>query len=216
MSETNRADGAAKRITGVVHAPAVDESPRPADSTERVVLHVGCGAYKREKLHRLFHGPEWREVRLDIDPAVEPDIVASITDMHVVADESVDAVWSSHNLEHLYAHEVPIALGEFRRVLKTGGLVLITLPDLQKVAELVCAGKLVETAYHSPAGPITPLDMIYGHRASIRRGNVFMAHRTGFTAVTLAEQLRRCGLVRVVVKRSGFDLWAVGYRLITA
>src|SRR5262245_22456816 len=31
---------------------------------ERVVLHVGCGPYSRAKLHRHFHEPGWREVRL--------------------------------------------------------------------------------------------------------------------------------------------------------
>ena len=36
-----------------------------------------------------------------------------MTDMSMVDSAAVDAVWSSHNLEHLYAHEVPVALGEF-------------------------------------------------------------------------------------------------------
>ena len=43
---------------------------------------------------------------------------------------SVDAVFSSHNIEHLYPHEVPLALKEFMRVLKPDGFVLMTCPDL--------------------------------------------------------------------------------------
>jgi hypothetical protein len=108
---------------------------------------------------------------------------------------------------------VPLALKEFFRVLAPDGFALVTLPDLQRVAELVAQDKLEETAYTSPAGPIAPLDMLYGHRASLARGNLFMAHRTGFTARTLSNALRRAGFAQVGVKRDGrFGLWAIAYR----
>jgi hypothetical protein len=45
---------------------------------------------------------------------LNPDIVGTMTDMSAVADASVDALFSSHNIEHLYPHEVPVALAEFR------------------------------------------------------------------------------------------------------
>src|SRR5262249_28423134 len=122
--------------------------------------------------------------------------------------ESVDGVWSSHNLEHLYAHEVPLALREFHRVLKPGGVVLITLPDLQQAAAFVARGNLEGVLYTSPAGPISAIDVLFGHRASVERGNVFMAHKTGFTAQTLAQKLHDAGFVNVQVKRDTLALWA--------
>jgi predicted SAM-dependent methyltransferase len=71
----------------------------------KTVLNVGCGYPLRQKLHRHFHGPEWREIRLDLDPAVQPDIVCSITDMSPVATDSVDAIWASHKgYASLYRH----------------------------------------------------------------------------------------------------------------
>ncbi|MCK4828015.1 methyltransferase domain-containing protein, partial [bacterium] len=121
---------------------------------KKIVLHVGCGSPHPDQLHQLFHGPEWTEVRIDIDQHVQPDILASIVDMSVVPSECADAVYSSHNLEHLYPHEVPLALREFLRVLKPTGFALISLPDLRAVAELIVADKLDEPAYQSPAGPI--------------------------------------------------------------
>lgn len=116
-------------------------------------------------------------MRLDIDSAVKPDIIGTMTDISAVADGSVDAIFSSHNIEHLYPHEVPLALGEFMRVLKPDGFSVITCPDLQSVAALVAEDKLLDPAYTSPAGAIAPLDILYGHRASMAAGNTYMAHR---------------------------------------
>jgi SAM-dependent methyltransferase len=188
-------------------------SPDEGAASSKTVLNVGCGYPLRQKLHRHFHGPEWREIRLDLDPAVQPDIVCSITDMAPVAADSVDAVWSSHNLEHLQRHEVPLALAEFLRVLKPHGLLLLTLPDLQQVARLVAEDRLEDSAYISQSGPITPLDMIFGHTASLAVGNRFMAHRTGFTARSLYKLLIESGFVEVSLRQgSSFDLWATAHK----
>lgn len=187
--------------------------PYPSKSGQKTVLNVGCGYPLRQKLHRHFQGPEWREVRLDLDPAVQPDIVCSMTDMSPVSANTIDAVWSSHNLEHLQRHEVPLAFGEFIRVLKPHGLLLLTLPDLQQVAQLVVDDRLEDQAYQSPSGPVTALDMIFGHTASLARGNWFMAHRTGFTARTLHQALVEAGFVEVRLRGGAcFDLWATAYK----
>jgi SAM-dependent methyltransferase len=183
-----------------------------AASRKKIVLNVGCGYPARQGLHTSFHGDEWREVRLDIDSGVSPDIVCSITDMQPVGTGSIDAVWSSHNLEHLQRHEVPKALDEFMRVLRPGGYLLLTLPDLQRIAELVAGDALEDEAYLSPSGPITALDMIYGHTPSLARGNHHMAHKTGFTARTLRQLLVDAGFSGVTLQREGYSLWARAYK----
>ena len=183
-----------------------------ADASEKIVLNVGCGYLSRQNLHVRFHGPEWREIRVDIDPAVAPDFVCSIAALTPIASEAVDAVWSSHNLEHIYRHEVPAALSEFCRVLKPGGLLLLTIPNLQKAAEFVAQDQLEHEIYRSPAGPITPLDMIFGHTPSLARGHGFMAHKTGFTARALERLLLDAGFVDLELRRDQFDLWATAYR----
>lgn len=190
-------------------------APAPAPELAlRTLLHVGCGAANPEKIPAAFFTPgEWREVRLDIDPDVAPDIQASITEMAPVADGSVDAVWSSHNVEHLAPHEVPIAFAEFHRVLRPGGFALITTPDLQQVAELVAQGQLEEPAYLSALGPIAPLDILYGFRPSLAAGNAFMGHRTGYVAASLERHLHAAGFASVQVVRDGhFALWATAIR----
>lgn len=180
---------------------------------QQTVLHAGCGPARREDMPPGFQTPAWRELRYDIDPAAAPDIQGSITDMARVPSGSVDALYNSHVIEHLYPHEVSVALAEFHRVLKPEGFVVLTCPDLQSIAEQVAAGRLMETAYQSGAGPIAAIDMLYGHRPSLAAGNLFMAHRTGFTVASIAEQLGAAGFARILAARSAtYDLWSVATR----
>ncbi len=179
-------------------------------------LHVGCGPKRQNRTTRGFAASEWTELRLDIDPAVEPDIIGTMTDMAAVATGSVDAIFSSHNIEHLYPHEVPVALAEFNRVLDDKGFVVITCPDLQSVAALVAEDKLTEPAYLSPAGPIAPLDILYGHRPAMAAGNLYMAHRCGFTQRVLQATLQAAGFASVATMRRpapAFDLWAIASKI---
>jgi len=176
----------------------------------KTVLHVGCGAPNPDKLPGfLFAAGEWREIRFDIDPSVQPDIIGTMTDMSGIESGSVDAIWSSHNLEHLYPHEVPVALAEFYRVVKPGGFAAMTMPDVEQIARQILAVGLDDPAYVSPAGPITPLDMLYGLRTAMANGNLYMAHRTGFTEKTLRTALAMAGFPFVVVQKdASYALWA--------
>lgn len=171
------------------------------------LLNVGCGPQGRQ--HGFLGFKDWQEVRLDIDPSVQPDVLGTMTDMSAVATASIDAIVSSHNIEHLYPHEVPQALAEFVRVLKDDGLLLITCPDLQSVCERVARGELASPLYSSDAGPIAALDILYGHREAMAAGNLFMAHRCGFTLEVLANTLQACGFARTVglVRPAAFDIW---------
>ena len=183
------------------------------ESPTKQVLHVGCGAYNPEKLPPVYRGAEWKEIRLDIDASVKPDIVSSMTEMPMVEDGSMDALFSSHNVEHLFRHEVQGALREFRRTLKQEGQVMITLPDIQATSAFVAEGIMDDPLYESPAGPIAPVDILYGWTQSIAQGNHYMAHKTGFTAKTLAQHLLAAGFSNVIVSRRWLDLWAVGFNL---
>lgn len=179
------------------------------------VLHVGCGFPAPGKLNPVFDGDGWREVRLDIDPDVEPDIVGSITDLSAVPDGWADAIWSSHNIEHIHDHEVPLALAEFRRVLRPDGFVLITCPDLDLAARMLVDLGPEKTIMVTGDErlPVTPLDIIFGGRIQVARGRTYMAHRIGFTAETLGTAIARAGFGDVHVRRGNMiDLWALAWR----
>jgi predicted SAM-dependent methyltransferase len=177
------------------------------------VLHVGCGHPDPAKLPAAFRDGNWQEVRLDIDADAKPDIVSSMLVMDMIADNSYDALYSSHNLEHLFPHEVPVAVREFARVLTPDGFAVMRMPDLQSVAALIAEDKLEDAAYMSAAGPITPLDMTYGLRVALANGNHYMAHKTGFTQKTLLHYLVANGFAQAqVIRASGFELLGLAYR----
>lgn len=171
------------------------------NSQEHVLFHVGCGRKTRQVLPPPFNGPGWREIRIDLDASVHPDIVASLTALEQVPSDSGDALWCSHMLEHLDAHEVGGALAEVLRVLKPGGMLFAMVPDAQVAARMVAEDRGDEPIYQSRMGPITALDMLYGHGASLAAGHRTMAHRTCFTARTLGEALKAAGFRIILLMR---------------
>lgn len=159
------------------------------------VLHVGCG---RQPMPPFLDGYE--EVRMDIDPSCEPDIVADLTDMGDVGP--FEAVFGCHVLEHFTAPDVARVLAECRRVLKPRGFAVMIVPNLEHVRPTR------EVVYESDAGPITGLDMYYG-KESFVEASPFMAHKTGFVPETLREAF--AGFGRVEVRPlAGYNLLAVG------
>lgn len=171
---------------------------RRDQGTEMKVLHVGCGGGEIDPWFKL-NG--WEEIRYDIDRSCKPDIVGSMLDMRQVQSQSMDAIYNSHSLEHLHAHEVPWALKEFKRVLKPSGFAVILVPDIQALGEKIGKGELEDTLYVSPAGPISVCDVLWGHRPSLATGNQFMAHKFGFTKDSLSKRLLEAGFSSVNTKR---------------
>ena len=179
----------------------------------KTFLHVGCGRKNKSRC-KGFNNDNWKEIRFDIDKNVNPDIVGTLTDMKLVETGSVDAVYSSNNIEHIFPHEVPIALREFYRVLKEDGMVVITCPDLQSVGVALVQDKLLKPLYNAPGGPISPIDLIYGWRDRIAEGNEYMAHKGGFTYSTLDRLLYEAGFsARVGGRRpETWDLFLVAFK----
>ena len=176
---------------------------------ERVVVNVGCGPREASSLPAYFN--TWRELRVDVDPLVQPDILTDLTDLSPIPDGTADAVWAAHCVEHLYEHQVPLALAEFRRVLRDDGFVCVIVPDLQAVAQYVVEDRLHEPLYQSPAGPVTPHDIFFGFGAAIASGRTSMAHRCGFTPGMLQRCFHQQPFGELLVRRrsADFELAAV-------
>ena len=161
------------------------------------VLHVGCGG---------SNVPEWitarKEVRLDIDPRNEPDIVADMRDLGMIGP--FDCLYCCHALEHLSRDDGLKALGEFKRVLSPGGLAVVLVPDLEDIRP---TGEVI---YQCSVGPVTGLDMYYGLQDLVV-AREHMQHKYGYVADTLRETMKRAGFDAVIVERQpGWNLLALG------
>ena len=180
--------------------------------SKKRVLNAGAGGgAPGSRLPGVFQSDRWEETRLDINPATAPDLIGSIVDMRDCAgDGEFDALYSAHTIEHLYAHQVESAFREFRRVIKSDGFALLTCPDLVAVCKLVLEQGAESISYVSPAGPIQPIDMLFGHGASIARGYSAMAHHTGFTPQRIGRVALEAGFREVrLIKGASYDLWAL-------
>ncbi len=179
----------------------------------KTLLHVGCGHQNISDL-KGFNNDHWKEIRFDIDENFNPDIVGTMTDMKSVETASVDALYSSYNIDHIFPHQVPIALREFHRVLKEDGMAVIKCPDIQGVCEAVAQDKLLDPLYDSPAGPISPIDILFGNRKAIAEGNEYMAKKGGFTYSVLNGALYEAGFKARYGGRSkkGWELTLVAFK----
>lgn len=178
----------------------------------RVVINLGSGPKgSGHALPDYFEG--WRELRVDVDPGVKPDVVASMTDLFPFGRDSIDAIWSAHCIEHLYEHEVKLALAEFHRILKDDGFACMIVPDLQTISSYITSDRMHEVIYESNAGPITAHDIIFGHGATLALGRTSMAHKCGFTPTVMMQRLKESPFEEsVLMRRPNLELAAIALK----
>ncbi len=165
----------------------------------QLLVNLGAGPKGAAWLPKIFR--DWRELRVDADPATSPDLLADITDLTAIESEAADAVWSAHCLEHLYLHQIGAAVTEVYRILAPDGFFCLIVPDLQSLAEYIAADRMREPVYQSPAGPITAHDMIYGYGNALAEGRTGMAHRCGFTPTLLMTKLQEAPFAEITMRR---------------
>jgi hypothetical protein len=165
----------------------------------KALLNIGCGS-------KSINLPEelsiYNEVRVDIDPKVQPDIIASATNLSGIKSNSVAAIYTSHTLEHLMPYEAKDALYEYKRVLKKNGKLFIRVPNIQEPCRIISEGKASEILYHSPGGTVTSLDMLYGQHEHVRRSGIYMTHKNGFTETLLESLLQKIRFTKISVRVS--------------
>lgn len=185
-------------------------------------LHVGCGQKRKEQTTPVFNSDKWTEVTLDIDPKCKPDIIASMTDMSIVEDNSFNAIYSSHNIEHLYLHQAVEVAKSFLRILKDDGYVMICCPDLKSVCKAVLEKGLLAPLYYLPNKDgvidkkiyVSAIDILYGWRLPIQEGNHYMAHNTGFTEDVLSNLFIQAGFKKTfsTTRENFFDIQLLAFK----
>ena len=185
-----------------------------AESGRRCVLNVGGGS---KAIPIPGHYDGWDHLLLDIDSRGKPDIVCDARKLETMDAGQFDAVYCSHNLEHYFPHDGAKVLKGFLHLLKADGFAEIRVPDIQAVLHRVVQSgmDIADVLYVSPAGPISPHDVLYGFGKEIEQsGQDFYAHKTGFTAKSLRSALENAGFSRIFAFEvpNAFELKALAFK----
>jgi len=159
-------------------------------SDKKILLNIGAG--KVALKHQAPYFISYKEVRVDLGDCGQ-DITSDISTLKGVPDKSVDVIYASHVVEHVFFHQLPDVFKNMLRVLKDNGCAVIRVPDIGSIAERI-PDNLLGTIYTSTAGPVAAIDMIYGFRKDIASGNEGMAHKTGFTKESMSKILSDLGI----------------------
>jgi len=135
-------------------------------------LYLNCGSGQRP-----FSAP-W--INIDAQAKWKPDVVADCASLPFYADGSCDMIVMHHVLEHFGCGEGQGMLREARRLLRPGGSLIITVPDLRALAQAWLMHKLDTQIY---------VTNLYG----AFMGDDHDRHRWGFTYESLGRELEHCG-----------------------
>lgn len=172
---------------------------------KKIVLHLGCC---NESLHRDFSKDIWREIRVDIDKQARVDTIADVRKLPF-NDESVDAIYASHLLEHFDYRDRHVVLYEWLRVLKSTAAVYVVVPNIAApdIVQALKDGNPDKVVYVSAAGPITAAMVIFGQFYP----GQYEIHRWGYTEKTLQAFLQEY-FIDVQVTNWGFQLVGTGIK----
>lgn len=168
----------------------VSISPEPSVSEQASAINQKGEDLFIRKLHiggKAFH-PEW-EV-LNAVPAKSVDHVGDAKDLSRFGDETFSEIYASHVLEHFdYVSELDAVLKEWARVLQPGGKLYISVPDMDKLANLfLMKDKLnLQERFHV-------MRMMFGGQTS-----AYDYHKVGFNREILETFLIKAGFINLRV-----------------
>lgn len=140
---------------------------------EDIKLHIGG-----QEPH-----PEWKI--LDIEERPEVDFVGNAANLEQFEDNSIESIYASHVLEHFHhtlGNELLETLGEWHRVLKPGGKLYISVPDLRVLCWLYLNPNLMPMEKHYL------MRILFGAHT-----NEYDVHKVGFDIDILGMYLEEVG-----------------------
>jgi predicted SAM-dependent methyltransferase len=146
-----------------------------SSNTEETSIRLHIGG---KEIH-----PDWKI--LDIEPRPEVDFIGNASNLEQFADDSIEAIYASHVLEHFYYglnNELVNTLMEWRRVLIPGGKLLISVPDLKILSWLYINPNML------PMERIQIMRMMFGGHI-----NEYDVHKVGLDFETLGFFLESAG-----------------------
>jgi SAM-dependent methyltransferase len=160
------------------------------------------------------------EVQVDLREGPQIDYRADIRQLPADWAETFDRAKASHVLEHFGFAESEDVLREWYRILKPGGVLEITVPDLQTFAHAITAGRFdvaVQGGLYGDQGHPFWMQGAYGGYDGPRwlpHSTDHNHHKSGYTASWLIELMRRVGFTDVQAERriDRYELYVKGVR----
>jgi predicted SAM-dependent methyltransferase len=97
----------------------------PKNPNGSVLIHLGCGD---------VNSPEF--INVDARPAPHIHYVCNVTDLVIFQNDYADLVYACHVLEHVHHNALKKTLWEWRRILKPGGILRLSVPDFDKILHI--------------------------------------------------------------------------------
>jgi predicted SAM-dependent methyltransferase len=140
-------------------------------------LHLGCGH---------VHIPGW--TNCDVLRTGATDVVIDICTLPGIPPGSVDVIYACHVLEHFATSEVPAILRRWCQVLRGGGEVRLSVPDLDAITRIY-----QEHLDHFQVPGNQPwIALIYGGQK-----DQYDFHKTGFNFAWMKGLLEQAGFTDV-------------------
>jgi len=89
------------------------------------LIHLGCGD---------INSPEF--INIDARPLPHVHYVSNIDDLSFLGNDYADLVYACCLLEHIPYQKAKNVIWEWRRVLKKGGILRLSVPDFDKIVEI--------------------------------------------------------------------------------
>lgn len=141
-----------------------------ATETEAIRLHIG-GEEAKEG---------WKILNVEERDGV--DFVGDVRDLNAFDDESCSEIYASHVLEHLSQAEVLPVFNELHRLLRPGGKLYISVPDMDTLSWMFVSPTL------GPPEKFNIMRMMFGGQT-----NAYDFHRIGYCFDFMADYLRDVG-----------------------
>ena len=134
----------------------------------KLYLHLGCGSVNHDKF-----------VNIDGLPAPHIHYIRAIDDLSPFKANSVDLIYGSHCLEHFSHRKVSVVLAEWFRVLKTDGILRLSVPDFDALCKI----------YQESGNELDSiLEVLMG-----RQDYKYNFHMTAFNKSSLTRLLKNAG-----------------------
>lgn len=142
-----------------------------------VRLHLGSGSVRI---------PGW--INVDVQVTSSVDVVDDVFRLRKFSSNCVCSIYACHVLEHFSHKEIPLILRRWLAVLKPGGEVRISVPDMDRIVRIYC-----KNWGHFQTEPNSPwIGLIWGGQM-----DRYDFHKTGFNRCWLTYLLKDAGFIDI-------------------